>query len=308
MHIVTRLLAVNLAIAVLTAAPTVAQDSEAIAGALKKLEWRHIGPVNMGGRVSDIVGIPGDPRTFWFGGADGGVFKTTNGGTTFEGQWQDEKSYSVGALAVAPSDHNVIWLGSGEADPRNSVSYGLGVWRSTDGGSTWTHLGLDDTERIRRVAVDPRDPDVALVCALGHEWGPNEERGVFKTTDAGATWTKVLYIDQDTGCSDLDMDLSNPRNVYAGMWTFRRRPWHFTDGGRETALYVSRDGGDSWKKITNTPDEPMARIGISVAQSRPNIVYMITEYPTAGTLFRSEDYGEHWEMVNDDRNLNFRPF
>jgi photosystem II stability/assembly factor-like uncharacterized protein len=309
MRIVTRSLVVSLVIAVVGAAPAAAQDPEAIANAMSNLEWRHIGPVNMGGRVSAIVGIPGDPRTFWVGGADGGVWKTTNGGTTFEGQWQDERSYSVGALTVAPSDHNVIWLGSGEADPRNSVSYGLGVWRSTDGGGTWTHLGLDDTERIKRIAVDPRDPDVALVCAMGHEWGANEERGVFKTTDAGATWTKVLYLDQDTGCSDLDMDLSNPRNVYAGMWTFRRRPWRFDGGGRETALYVSRDGGDSWKKITSTPDEPMARIGLSVAQSRPNVVYMITEYPTAGTLFRSEDYGEQWEMVNDDRNsLNFRPF
>ncbi|MCH8827745.1 MAG: hypothetical protein IIB16_12365 [Chloroflexi bacterium] len=156
--------------------------------------------------------------------------------------------------------------------------------------------------------MDPRDPDVALVCAMGHEWGPNEERGVFKTTDAGQTWTKVLYIDQDTGCSDLDIDLSNPRNVYAGMWTFRRRPWRFDDGGKETALYLSRDGGDSWKKVTTTPDEPMARIGIGVAQSRPNIVYLITEYPTAGTLLRSEDYGETWETISHDKNLNFRPF
>ncbi|MDH5643042.1 MAG: hypothetical protein OEY63_02490, partial [Gemmatimonadota bacterium] len=286
----------------------VAQSPEMISSAIENLEWRHIGPVNMGGRVSAIVGIPGDPNTFWVGGADGGVWKTTNGGITFEGQWQDEEAYSVGALAVAPSDHNVIWLGSGEGDPRNSVSYGLGVWRSTDGGATWAHLGLRDTERIKRIVVDPRDPDVALVCALGHEWGANEERGVFKTTDGGATWEKVLYIDQDTGCSDIDIDLSNPRNVYAGMWTFRRRPWRFDDGGKETAVYVSRDGGDTWRKITTTPDEPMARIGLSVAQSRPNIVYLITEYPTAGTLFRSDDYGETWDMVNESKDINFRPF
>ncbi|MGH7577306.1 MAG: WD40/YVTN/BNR-like repeat-containing protein [Longimicrobiales bacterium] len=278
------------------------------AHAVSSLEWRHIGPVNMGGRVSAIAGVPDNPKTFWVGGADGGVWKTANGGTTFEGQWQDEEAYSVGALAVAPSDHNVVWLGSGEADPRNSVSYGLGVWRSTDGGTSWTHVGLRETERIHRIAVDPRDPDVAWVCAMGREWGPNPERGVFKTTDAGATWTKVLYIDEDTGCSDLDIDLSNPRNVYAGMWTFRRRPWRFDDGGRETALYVSRDAGEAWKKIETLPDEPMARIGLSVAQSRPNIVYLITEFATAGTLFRSEDHGETWTMVNDDRNLNFRPF
>jgi len=285
-----------------------AQDADALAAAIEGLEWRHIGPVNMGGRVTTIVGVPGDPRTFWVGGADGGVWKTTNGGVTFEGQWQDENTYSVGTLTVAPSDPNVVWLGSGEADPRNSVSYGDGVYRSTDGGATWAHLGLDDTERVRQIAVDPRDADVALVCAMGHEWGPNRQRGVFKTTDGGESWEHVLYIDDDTGCSDLDMDLSNPRNVYAGMWTFRRRPWRFDDGGKETALYVSRDGGDTWKKITTTPDEPMARIGLSVAQSRPNVVYLITEYPTAGTLFRSDDYGETWSMINDDRQLNFRPF
>lgn len=289
--------------------PAFAQSAQAFQDAAADLHWREIGPANMGGRVTAIVGVPGDPTTFWVGGADGGVWKTANGGATFEGQWQDEEAYSVGALAVAPSDANVIWLGSGEGDPRNSVSYGLGVWRSTDGGASWTHLGLDDTERIKRIVVDPRDPDVALVCALGHSWGPNEERGVYKTTDGGATWRKVLYVDRDTGCSDLDLDLSNPRNVYAGMWTFRRRPWRFDDGGRETALYVSRDGGDTWRRIETLPDEPMARIGLSVAQSSPNVVYLITEFPTAGSLFRSEDHGETWRMVNDDRNtVNFRPF
>ena len=144
---------------------------------------------------------------------------------------------------------------------------------------------------------------------MGHEWGPNQERGVFRTTDGGQSWEHVLFVDEDTGCSDIDIDLTNPRNVYAGMWTFRRKPWRFDDGGKETALYLSRDGGASWKKVTTTPDEPMARIGISVAQSRPNIVYLITEYPTAGTLFRSDDHGETWTMVNDNRNqLNFRAF
>ncbi|MEJ2540788.1 MAG: hypothetical protein P8188_12600, partial [Gemmatimonadota bacterium] len=291
------------------AEPGIGQDDpDPVDSALAQIEWRHIGPVNMGGRVSAIVGVAGDPLTFWVGGADGGVWKTSNGGVTFDGQWQDAEAYSVGALAVAPSDPNVVWLGSGEGDPRNSVSYGLGVWRSTDGGTSWDHRGLEATERIKRIVVDPRDPDVALVCALGREWGPNPERGVFKTSDGGLTWRHVLAIDEDTGCADLDLDLSNPRNVYAGMWTFRRRPWRFDDGGRETALYVSRDGGESWRKITTTPDEPMARPGISVAQSSPNVVYLITEYPTAGTLFRSDDYGESWRMVNDSKDINFRPF
>jgi len=285
-------------------APTGDPVTDALAG----LRWREIGPANMGGRVTAIVGVPGNPKVFWFGAADGGVWKTTNGGTTFDGVFENYPVYSVGALALAPSDHNVLWLGSGEGDPRNSVSYGNGVYRSTDGGMTWTHVGLDDSERIKRIVVHPTNPDVALVCAMGHEWGANPERGVFKTVDAGRTWKKVLFVDNDTGCSDISLDLSNPRNVYAGMWTFRRKPWRFDDGGKETALYVSRDGGDTWKKITTTPREPMARIGVAVAQSNPRVVYLITEYPTAGTLFRSDDYGETWRMVSDDRNINFRPF
>lgn len=284
------------------------RTGDAVTDALAQLHWREIGPANMGGRVTAIVGVPGDPKTFWVGAADGGVWKTTDAGTTFQPTFEDYWTYSIGALALAPSDHNVLWLGSGEGDPRNSVSYGNGVYRSTDGGLTWTHLGLDDTERIKRIVVHPKDPDTALVCALGHEWGANEERGIFKTTDAGKTWTKVLYIDQDTGCSDLAMDLSNPRNLYAGMWTHRRKPWRFDDGGKETAVYVSRDLGETWRKITTTPNEPMARPGLHVAQSSPNVVYLVTEYPTAGTLFRSDDYGETWRMVNDDRNINFRPF
>jgi len=279
-----------------------------VVDALRAKNWRSIGPANMGGRVSAVQGVPGDRNIWWFAGAGGGVFKTTNGGVTFEAQFEDEWAYVVGALALAPSDHNVLWLGSGEGDPRNSVGYGNGVYRSTDGGANWTHLGLDDTERIKRIVVHPNDPDTALVCAMGHEWGANEERGVFKTTDAGQSWAKVLYIDEDTGCSDIDIDWSNPRNIYAGMWTFRRQPWHFDDGGKETALYVSRDLGETWKKITTTPDEPMARPGVAVAQSSPNVVYLVTEFPTAGTLFRSDDYGETWEMVHANAQINFRPF
>jgi photosystem II stability/assembly factor-like uncharacterized protein len=262
----------------------------------------------MGGRVADVDGIPGDPKIFYVSGVDGGIFKTTNGGTTFTEIFNDEGWYSIGALTVAPSDPNVLWVGTGEGDPRNSTSYGNGVYRSTNGGLTWTHLGLDHTERIKRIAVDPRNPDVAWVCALGHAWGPNEERGVFRTDDAGRSWEKVLYVDQDTGCSDLDIDLGNPRVLYAGMWTFRRRPWHFDDGGKETAAYRSMDGGDSWEKLA-VSDAPMARIGIQVAQSQPNTVYVLSEVPDLkGELWRSDDHGDTWRVVNADPNINFRPF
>ncbi len=284
-----------------------ANDLAPEAKALSNLRYRNIGPANMGGRVSAILGVPGDPQTWWFGGADGGLWMTRNGGTTWQGQWQDAEAYSVGAVALAPSDHNVLYLGSGEGDPRNSVSYGLGVWKSTDMGHTWKRVGLEDTERIKRIRVHTTDPDVAFVCALGHEWGPNEQRGVFRTRDGGVTWDKVLYIDEDTGCSDMDITWSNPRILYAGMWTFRRKPWRFDGGGRETAVYQSIDGGDTWTKL-NVVDEPMARIGVAVAQSEPSTVYVVTETPTKGTLFRSDDRGATWRMVSDNRSINFRPF
>ena len=292
--------------AALAAAPLAAQDA---APALRGIAFRSIGPTNMGGRVSDVDGIPGNPKIFYVSGADGGIFRTTNGGTTFDEIFNDQTSYSIGALAIAPSDPNVLWVGTGEGDPRNSTSYGDGVYRSLNGGETWTHLGLADTERIKRILVDPRDPDVAYVCALGHAWGENAERGVFRTRDGGATWDKVLYIDEQTGCSDLDMDVSNPRILFAGMWTHRRWAWFFRDGGGETALYRSMDGGESWEKLDVAGDAPLARIGVAVAQSHPRTVYVISEVPDLkGSLWRSDDRGESWRVVNDDPNINFRPF
>ncbi len=313
-HMRTSAYALLIAFSLLGVTPLAAQHTLSVpevtgpqAEALSALEYRNIGPANMGGRVSHIVGIPGSPKIWWFGGANGGLWMTKNGGNTFEGQWQDEESYSVGSISVAPSDHNVLYLGSGEADPRNSISYGFGVWKSTDMGETWTHVGLEDTEHIRRVRIHPDNPDVAYACAMGHEWGANEQRGVFRTTDGGETWEKVLYIDDGTGCSDLDMVRSNPRILYAGMWTFRRWPWHFEGGARETAVYKSTDAGDTWTKL-DVVDEAMARIGISIAQSQPSTVYVVTETKTKGTLFRTDDGGENWRSVNSNRSINFRPF
>ena len=276
---------------------------------LKKYSWRAIGPANMGGRVTDIDGVPGDPSTFYVSGADGGIHKTIDGGVNFKPIFENQRAYSIGALTIAPSDSNVLWVGTGEGDPRNSVGYGWGVYRSVDGGQTWKNLGLKKTERIKRIVVDPNNPDVACVCALGKQWGPNKERGVFKTTDGGNTWDKVLFIDENTGCADIAMEIKNPRVMYAGMWTFRRRPWRFDDGGKNTAVYKTTDGGATWKKIMKgLPKTDMARPGIYIAQSDPNIIYLMTEFKGGGTVFRSNDKGENWEMVNDDPNINFRPF
>jgi photosystem II stability/assembly factor-like uncharacterized protein len=276
---------------------------------LGDLKWRNIGPANMGGRVSAIEGVAGDPNTYYVGGADGGIFKTINNGVTFDEIFNDQDAYSIGAITVAPSDANVIWVGTGEGDPRNSVGYGRGVYRSIDGGITWEKAGLEKTERIKRIVVDPRDPDVVSVCALGREWGPNPERGVFITHDGGKKWEKVLYIDEDTGCSDITMENSNPRIMYAGMWTFRRKPWRFDGGSKKTALYRTMNGGKNWNIIHNgLPDGPMTRIGVQVAQSEPNIVYLVTEIKDGGTLFRSDDRGENWKKVHDDARINFRPF
>ena len=283
------------------------------AAAIARLAWRSIGPANVGGRVAAIEGLPGDPATFYVVPANGGIFRTSNGGTTLE-QIFDQPNVevaSVGALAIAPSDHAVMYAGTGEGDPRNSASFGVGVYKTIDGGRSWTHVGLRDTERIKRIRVHPSNPDVAYVCALGHAWGPNEERGVFRTQDGGKTWQKVLYRNADTGCSDIDMDPSNPRVLFAGMYTFRRKPWRFDSGGGETALYRSTDGGSTWKKLTEgLPKGPMDRIGVAIAASDPAVVYAVTEAKgeNGGELFRSDDRGDTWRMVNDDPNINFRPF
>ena len=286
-----------------------AQPNFSMSEMLKSMSWRAIGPANMGGRVTDIDGVPGDPSTFYVSGADGGIFKTTNGGVSFNPIFEKQRAYSIGALTIAPSDKNILWVGTGEGDPRNSVGYGWGVYKSIDGGISWKHLGLKNTERIKRIVVDPKDPNVACVCALGKEWGPNKERGVFKTIDGGKTWEKILYIDENTGCADIAMETNNPRIMYAGMWTFRRKPWRFDDGGKNTALYRTMDGGQTWKKIMNgLPNKDMARPGVHIAQSEPNIIYLMTEFEGGGTAFKSEDRGENWKMVNDDPNINFRPF
>jgi photosystem II stability/assembly factor-like uncharacterized protein len=276
---------------------------------VKRLTFRNIGPANQAGRVSVIVGILGDPYTFYVAGANGGIFKTTNGGTTWKPIFDNQDVLSIGAIELAPSNPDIIYVGTGEENPRNNASFGNGVYRSNDGGETWTHIGLDDSDRIARIRIDSRNADVAYACAMGHEWGPNEQRGVYRTTDGGRNWKRMLYIDQQTGCSDIDVEPGNSDVIYAGMWTYRRYAWLLDSGGKETALYKSTDGGTTWKKLTNGLPKMLDRIGVSVAASDPSIVYMVSETTNYdGELWRSDDAGATWRVVSKDPNINFRPF
>ena len=264
------------------------------------LEWRPIGPVNMSGRVADVEGVPGNPNILYVGAASGGIWKTVDGGLTFEPIFDDQPIASIGDLALAPSNPGVIYVGSGEANARNSVSFGNGVYRSTDGGKSWIHLGLEETRHISRVLVSSLDPKVVFVGAMGHFFGPNEERGVFRTTDGGENWDKVLYLDDRHGVSDMDIDPGNPNVIYAAMWHFDRKPWTHTTGSKEGGVWKSVDGGDTWKKLDKgLPKGVVGRIGVKVAPSDPNIVYVIAE-SDEGTLFRSSDQGETFEKVSDN--------
>ncbi|MFN8572427.1 MAG: hypothetical protein U0132_10250 [Gemmatimonadaceae bacterium] len=294
------------------AAPALTGSAEL--DALKRVKWRSIGPANQAGRIPVVVGVPGDRSTYYIGSAAGGLIKTTNGGVTFTQLFDDKDNASMGDLVIAPSDPNILYLGSGEGNPRNSASIGDGVYKSLDAGKTWKKIGLENTEKIPRMRIDPRNPDVVYVCALGRTWGPNEDRGVFKTVDGGKTWRKILYKDTLTGCSDIDIDPGNANIIYAGMFTHQRWPWYFSSGGGETALYKSSDGGESWTRLSgpgNTrglPKGPMDRIGVTVHRADPNVVYMVTETKDEGEMWRSDDAGETWRMTSRDPNINFRPF
>ena len=294
------------------AAPSLVESPEL--AAISRLRWRSIGPANQAGRIPMVLGVPGNRSVFYVGSSAGGLMKTTNAGITWTHLFDNMDNASIGDLVMAPSNPNILYLGTGEGNPRNSASVGDGVYKSLDAGRTWKKIGLENTEKIPRMRIDPRDPDVVYVCALGKTWGPNEERGLFKTTDGGATWRKILYLNDLTGCSDVDIDPGNAHIVYAGMYTHQRWPWFFTSGSGETALYKSSDGGETWTRLSgpgNTrglPRTAMDRIGVSVHRANPDVVYMITETLDEGELWRSEDAGESWEMVNRERNINFRPF
>ena len=271
------------------------------------LRARAIGPAVMSGRISAIDGVADDPVTVWVGSASGGVWKSENAGTTFEPVF-DDHAQSIGAIRIDPSDPDTVWVGTGETWVRNSVSVGDGVYRTRDGGATWQHLGLEATERIAKIEVDPDDGDTAYVCATGHLWNANPERGVYKTTDGGESWELILSVDENTGCADFDMDPQEPRILYAAMWQFRRSPHFFTSGGPGSALYRSTDGGASWKKLdSGLPGGELGRIAVAIAPSRPSVVYATVEAERTA-LYRSEDLGESWVETDDSMNVQMRPF
>ena len=317
------LLPVCLALVTLAADPARAQDdaADAFAQATAALRFRTIGPTIMGGRVSELAVVESDPRTFYVGVGTGGVWKTENMGISFEHVFKDEETASVGAVAVAPSNPNVVWVGTGEPKNRQSSPWGNGVYRSTDAGRTWTHLGLEATHHIARMRVHPRDPDVAYVAAVGRLWGPNPERGVYRTTDGGRTWELVLHIDDDTGATELVMDPGDPRTLFAATYQRRRRAWGFNGGGPGSGIHRTTDGGDSWTELTEgLPEGDKGRIGLDVFRGDGNLVFALIEADARGPgqgfgggggganrevrngVYRSTDRGETWEHISTTNN------
>ena len=280
---------------------------------LEQLEYRHIGPV--GNRVISVAGIAGNPMIYYAGAASGGLWKTVDGGLTWKPVFDDQPVHSIGALAVAPSDPNIVWAGTGETFIRSNVSIGNGVWKSTDGGDTWHHMGLENTGRIGRVIVHPTNPDIVYAAALGHGYQPQQERGIYRTKDGGKTWERVLFVNDSTGASDLAMDPNNPRILFAGMWQIDIKTWGRESGGPGSGLFMSRDGGDTWKRLEGSelPKLPVGKIAVCMTPANADRIYALIETgdgvpwhgreTESGELWRSDDGGEDWQLVTHDRDL-----
>ncbi len=275
---------------------------------LNTIRFRNLGPSVAGGRVSTVVGIPGQPGSYYVGAGAGGVWKTTDNGNTWEAIFKDQPAASIGAVALAPSNPNLVWVGTGEAAIRNDVVNGHGVWFSPDAGHSWQFMGLGRVGQISKIVVDPANPDVVLVAALGHAWSPNADRGIFRTTDGGKTWHKTLFVNDTTGASDLIMDPGNPRVYFAGMWQFVRHPWELTSGGAGSGIYRSTDGGVTWERLSQgLPRGIYGRIALGIGASNPSHIYALVEAKT-GMLWESHDLGDHWSSVSDNHALDVRPF
>jgi photosystem II stability/assembly factor-like uncharacterized protein len=278
------------------------------ADSLNNLKFRNLGPSVGGGRVAAVAGVPGDRNVYYVGAAAGGVWKTSDGGDSWEAVFKDQPTASIGAIALAPSNPNVVWVGTGEGNPRNDVVDGNGVFMSPDAGKSWQFMGLGDVGQISRIVIDPADPAVVLVAALGHVWAPNAERGVFRTADGGRTWQKVLFVNDTTGAADLVMVPGNPRVLFAGMWQFVRHPWELVSGGAASGIYRSIDGGLTWHRLRDgLPTGLLGRIALAVGPTNPSHVYALIE-TKQGMLWDSKDQGDHWSKVSDFHGLSARPF
>jgi photosystem II stability/assembly factor-like uncharacterized protein len=283
---------------------------------LGAMRYRYIGPV--GNRVTSVVSVPGQPNIYYVGAASGGIFKTTDGGIHWDPIFDGQPVSSIGSLAIAPSDPNIVWAGTGEAHIRSHISVGAGIYKSTDAGKTWKLMGLDKTGRIGRIVIDPKNPDIVLAAALGHSYGPQPDRGIFRTADGGKTWDRVLFVDENTGASEVVMDPSNPRNVFAGMWPLEIHTWGRESGGPGSGIYKSTDEGLTWKKLTGhgLPTRATGKVAMAIAYSNPNRVYALIETGDGvpangketdrGKLWRSDDGGDNWRLVSYDRTLGGR--
>jgi photosystem II stability/assembly factor-like uncharacterized protein len=286
-----------------------AEDTKPEEKAFKGMHYRMIGPFR-GGRSLTAAGIPGDPTTYYFGSTGGGVWKSTDGAMTWSSVFDKEGTSAIGSIAVASSNHNVIYVGTGEACIRGNISHGDGVYRSLDGGKTWKNTGLRDSRAIGKVIVNPTNPDIAFVAALGHPYGPNTERGIFRTTDGGKTWEKVLYKDENTGGIDVAFDPHNPNILFAALWQARRTSWSMASGGPGSGLYRSNDGGATWKRLEEhgLPKGPYGKIGVAVGANSERVYALIEARDPDGGLYRSDDGGESWQLVNPSHSLWQRPW
>ncbi len=268
------------------------------------LHWRMIGPFR-GGRSNAVSGVPGQPSTFYFGSVGGGVWKSENSGRTWNPIFDAQPVPSIGAIGVAPSNPNVLYVGTGESDMRSQISFGNGIYKSADAGKTWTHIGLDSTRQIGRILVDPRNPDLVFVAALGHAYGANPDRGVYRSSDGGANWQKVLYKGENIGAIDLAFDPQNSRTIYAALWNTRRPPWsiYSPSYGPGSGIFKSTDGGDTWQQLTaGLPTERVGRIGIAVAPTNSKLVYAIIDAKQGG-IYRSDDAGATWRKMSEERRI-----
>jgi photosystem II stability/assembly factor-like uncharacterized protein len=282
-------------------------DRSGFPDGLRAMEWREVGPYR-GGRSAAVAGIPADRNTYYFGATGGGVWKTRNGGQSWTNVSDGYFGGSIGAVAVSEWDPNVVYAGGGEKTVRGNVSPGDGMWKSTDAGDTWARIGLQDSQHISRIRIHPKNPDLVYAAVMGHLFGPNEQRGIYRSRDGGENWERILYVNDEVGAVDLAMDPTNARILYASFWRVLRTPYSLESGGDGSGIYKSVDGGTTWEELTNNEGLPQGTIGISgiaVSPTNNKNVYALIEAEEGG-LFRSRDGGKTWTRINEDRNLRQR--